>query len=274
MVAQKMILFLVLSAFFDSIAYLLGDIDTKEGATCQAQAFLMQYFDWATLLWVLMITTNLILIIKNKQSANYYWIYHLVVWVGSLFWAIFPYFENTYGHAGLWCWITRDHPGYRFGTWFGPLLVICIGMFIALLYVIYTVYQATKAEAGTTIEEQNLNKRIREDVKPLAFYPLFYIILNIPTLLYRIEDASHPSKPPNYGLMVMAVIFGPSVGAVNAVIFALINLEYIQKLTWAKIKNQVMSYFKGEETRITHNIALEEDVSADTSSGTEPYQIL
>lgn len=261
MVSQKMILFLVVSAFFDSIAYLMGDIDTPEGATCQAQAFLMQYFDWATLLWVLMITTNLILIITNKQSAKCYYIYHAVVWVGSLFWAIIPLFEKTYGHAGLWCWISRNHPGYRFGTWFGPLLVICIGMFIALLYVIYRVYQATKAEPGATIEAQNLNKRIREDIKPLAFYPLFYVILNIPTLVYRIEDASHPSKSPNYVLTVIAVIFGPSVGAVNAIIFALINLEYIQKLTWAKVKHQVMSYFQREETKVTHNIDLDENPS-------------
>ena len=262
-----MILFLVISAFFDSIAYLMGDIDTRMGPTCEAQSFLMQYFDWATLLWVLMITTNLILITCNKQKSMHYWIYHCVVWIGSLCWAVIPYFEHTYGHAGLWCWIKREYTAYRFGTWFGPLLVICVGMFCALLFVIYTVCQATKVEVGATIEQQNRNRRIREDLKPLAFYPLVYVILNVPTLLYRIEDASHPSQSPNYGLMVTAVIFGPSVGAVNAIIFALINLELIQKLTWVKIKYQVTSCFKGkEQTHITHNIALEESANIDTSS--------
>uniref|UniRef100_A0A7M5XC19 G-protein coupled receptors family 2 profile 2 domain-containing protein n=1 Tax=Clytia hemisphaerica TaxID=252671 RepID=A0A7M5XC19_9CNID len=269
--AQKMILFMVLSAFIDSIAYLMGDAETTHGATCEAQSFLMQYFDWATLLWVTMITTNLILIIKNKQSPKYYYIYHAVVWLGALFFAIVPFFENTYGHAGLWCWIKREYTGYRFGTWFGPLFFICFGMCITLGYVTYSVYQATQAQTGVSVATENINRSYRNELKRLAFYPLVYIILNIPTLAYRIEDASHPNKKPNYGILVVSSIFGPSVGAANAIIFATINLGSIRNLTWPMIRNNVILLFKREtQTQIEHNVVLEE--GPQTSDSSEQYQ--
>ena len=269
MVSQKMIMFMVISAFIDSIAYLMGGINTTHGPVCEAQSFLMQYFDWATLLWVLMITTNLILIVKNKQTTKYYWVYHGVVWIGSLFFAIVPYFEDAYGHAGLWCWIKREHSDYRFGTWFIPLLIICVGMFFSLLFVIYSVFQATKAQAGATIATENLNKKYRDELKPLAFYPIVYVMLNIPTLMYRIDDATHPTKQPNYGLLVASSISGPSVGAINAIIFAAINLSSIRNLSWSRVKNQVILLFKRENpATITHNIKLEENsISSSSNDG-------
>lgn len=270
MVSQKMIMFMVMSAFVDSIAYLMGGINTTHGPVCDAQSFLMQYFDWATLLWVTMISTNLILIVKNKQAANYYWIYHCVVWIGALFFAVLPYFENAYGHAGLWCWIKRDHSDYRFGTWFIPLLIIIISMFFSLLYVIYSVFQATKAQAGTTLATQNVNERYRDELKPLALYPIVYVVFSIPTLMYRIDDASHPTKSPNYGFLVASSIFGPSVGAANAIIFASINLSSIRNLSWLKIKNEVFLLFsRQKQTNITHNIILEEN--SVPSSSNESY---
>ena len=270
MVSQKMIMFMVMSAFVDSIAYLMGGINTTHGPVCEAQSFLMQFFDWATLLWVTMISTNLILIVKNKQTAKYYWIYHCVVWIGALFFAVVPYFESAYGHAGLWCWIKREHSDYRFGTWFIPLLIITVAMFFTLMYVIYSVFQATKAQAGATLATQNNNKKYRDELKPLAFYPLVYVMFNIPTLMYRIDDASHPTKMPNYGLLVASSIFGPSVGAANAIIFASINLSSIRNLSWLKIKNEVALLFSQEkQTHITHNITLEENPIP--SSSNESY---
>lgn len=270
MVSQKMILFMVISAFFDSIAYLMGGINATHGATCDAQSFLMQFFDWATLLWVTMITTNLILIVKNKETANYYWIYHGVVWLVALFFAIVPYFEDTYGHAGLWCWIKREYSDYRFGTWFIPLLVICVGMFVGLLYVIYSVCQSTKALVGESVTTENMNKRYRDELKPLAFYPLVYVALNIPTLMYRIDDASHPTTTPNYTLLVLSSIFGPSVGAVNAIIFAALNLSSIRNLSWFNVRNQtVLLFSRKKQTHITHNITVEENTVP--SSSNESY---
>ncbi|XP_037344647.2 si:dkey-100n23.5 isoform X3 [Pungitius pungitius] len=58
--AQKMILSLTVAAFFDSVAYVMGD-SHPEGALCDFQACWLTYFDWSALAWVCLITLNLYL---------------------------------------------------------------------------------------------------------------------------------------------------------------------------------------------------------------------
>ncbi|XP_038576852.1 uncharacterized protein si:dkey-100n23.5 isoform X3 [Micropterus salmoides] len=58
--AQKMILSLTVAAFFDSVAYVMGD-SHPEGALCDFQAWWLTYFDWSALAWVCLITLNLYL---------------------------------------------------------------------------------------------------------------------------------------------------------------------------------------------------------------------
>ena len=264
---QKMILFLVFSAFFSSISYLLGNVDSSDSHGCRFQSFMMQYFDWATLLWVLMISINMLLVVKNISFKRKYLCYHAAVWFGALFWSVIPFFEDTYGHAGLWCWIKKDYPGYRFGTWFGPLIFTCVSMCIIFLYVIMYVYQATRAQSGATAEMENRNKRYRTELRPLLFYPLIYVILSIPTFMYRIDDESHPDKAPNYALLIIAAIFSPSKGSAMSIIFSIVNIKLIQNLTWKKLKNQLMLCFKREnQAQVTHNIQLEDQSCTEKSS--------
>ncbi|XP_055086703.1 uncharacterized protein si:dkey-100n23.5 [Periophthalmus magnuspinnatus] len=45
-VAQKMILSLTVAAFFDSVAYVMGDTHL-EGSLCDFQAWWLTYFDWS-----------------------------------------------------------------------------------------------------------------------------------------------------------------------------------------------------------------------------------
>ncbi|XP_019956123.2 uncharacterized protein [Paralichthys olivaceus] len=113
--AQKMILSLTVAAFFDSVAYVMGE-SHPEGSLCAFQAWWLTYFDWSSLAWVCLITLNLYLNLVRETSTNRFeMFYHLVAWGVPLVMASLPLLKGYYGPAGAWCWITDDHVAWRFG---------------------------------------------------------------------------------------------------------------------------------------------------------------
>ncbi|KAM9803240.1 uncharacterized protein ACBT44_015158 isoform 6-T6 [Syngnathus typhle] len=69
--AQKMILSLTVAAFFDSLAYVMGE-SHPEGPLCDFQAWWLTYFDWSALAWVCLITLNLYFNLVREKSTNTY----------------------------------------------------------------------------------------------------------------------------------------------------------------------------------------------------------
>uniref|UniRef100_A0A3B3ZYV4 Uncharacterized protein n=1 Tax=Periophthalmus magnuspinnatus TaxID=409849 RepID=A0A3B3ZYV4_9GOBI len=109
-VAQKMILSLTVAAFFDSVAYVMGDTHL-EGSLCDFQAWWLTYF-WSALAWVCLITLNLYLNLVCEISTNRFELYHLTAWGVPLAMASLPLLKGFYGPAGAW-WITGDHVAWR-----------------------------------------------------------------------------------------------------------------------------------------------------------------
>uniref|UniRef100_K1PUK6 G protein-coupled receptor GPR1/2/3 C-terminal domain-containing protein n=1 Tax=Magallana gigas TaxID=29159 RepID=K1PUK6_MAGGI len=70
----RLILYLSIAAFFDSIAYLMGDI-RPDGPTCDFQAWWLSFFgvyDWCVLMWVCIITFNLFMnVVKTKNIERF-----------------------------------------------------------------------------------------------------------------------------------------------------------------------------------------------------------
>ncbi|KAJ8348929.1 hypothetical protein SKAU_G00275180, partial [Synaphobranchus kaupii] len=69
--AQKMILSLTVAAFFDSIAYVMGEENPEEGGLCTFQAWWLMYFDWSALAWVCLITLNLYLNLVKEMRTDH-----------------------------------------------------------------------------------------------------------------------------------------------------------------------------------------------------------
>ncbi|XP_026150736.1 cyclic AMP receptor-like protein A isoform X2 [Mastacembelus armatus] len=114
-IRMKMILSLTVAAFFDSIAYVMGE-SHREGRLCDFQAWWLTYFDWSALAWVCLITLNLYLNLVREISTNKFeMLYHLMAWGVPLVMASLPLLKGYYGPAGAWCWITDDHVAWRFG---------------------------------------------------------------------------------------------------------------------------------------------------------------
>ena len=266
---QKLILTLTISAFFLSLSYVIGEVHTETSHRCRFQAFLMQYFDWATLLWVLVITTNLLLIVKEKKHAEYFRWFQVFVWLMALFWSVIPFFGDNYGPAGIWCWVKRDETTLRFGIWYVPLLLIAICMLVIYAYIIHYVLKATGNRAGGFNEEDERNRKIyREELKPLLAYPFIYLVFSIPVFMYRYDDAAHPDKPPNFALTIISSIFTPSTGFCNALAFAVFNAT-MREITLAELKRGFINLFS-RTPLVIHQRYDVDDTSPTTSFPSNP----
>jgi len=204
-------------------------------------------------MWVLIISINCLLIVKAMDYKRFYYWYHGIAWVGSFLWCLIPFFGDWYGPAGLWCWVKREETSLRFIIWYGPLLLICIVLLVIYLYIIWFVIQVTKPRAGTTYSPEivSSNKRFRDELKPLLSYPLIYFIFSMPVFIYRINDAAHPDNLPAFTLILLTVIFTPSIGFCNTLAFAVFNAS-IGELTFAKLKQGVKSLFSSTPTHVIH----------------------
>lgn len=250
---QRLILFLSISAALQSVSFLIGDIYT-DNFLCEFQAFIMQYFGWSTLLWVVAITINLIMVLKEIESSKYEKWFHVLCWILPLLWACLPFYGNSYGPAGIWCWIKRDKTMLRFGTWYIPIFATIFMMLLAYIYIIVSVYKKKGRWTGTfNQQEENDKAMLAREVKPLAAFPLIYLLSGIPTLIYRIDDAIHPHLLPQYSLLIFSVITSPMVGALNAIAFALYG-EIQKLLTWGQVKSAILTRFQSDTARIIHNV--------------------
>ena len=219
---QRLILWLSVSGFLRSLAYLLTQPHNSHVIYCRIKGFFQQYFDCTTLLWVLMITVNSLLIVKRKTYKNHYNWYHVTVWFGSMIWSTIPFFSDSYGHAGIWCWIKPD-THLRFGMWYIPLFVLGSLMFLIHVYLLWFLIKFQKPLNNRSDDERTAQKRMRKDLKSLLAYPFFYILSYIPAFIFRISEETHPNVNPAYGLTIAIVVFTPCLGVVYAVAFVLIN---------------------------------------------------
>lgn len=257
---QRLILFLCICAGIDSLNLLIGSalLAKTVHIGCHIQAFIMQFFDFAQLLWICSIAVNIIMSIhQSNMSRKEGWV-HFFVWFISLVMTLIPLIWLNYGKAGFWCWISREATITRFGTWYIPVLLVIVLLFIAYIYVIVKVYTSLNINEGSDFEVRKRYDLMLSEVKPLIAYPIIYFCLNLPMLITRIDDAVHPGSPPYFPLAVAGVICAPALGALNAIAFALYG-ETLKLLTWNHIKGAFYSFRHDAVGRVTHNYLIVDD---------------
>ena len=244
---QRLILYLSVCAIIKALTFFVPF--DKSYHVCQCQAFMLQFFDWAQLLWVSSITVNIVMAVRGIQTFEYERYFHLFVWCFSLFWSVVPFFGNYYGPAGSWCWIKRDASAVRFGVWYVPLLIIILVMIIAYTYVICLAFKPKNDIDGSDFEVEQSHALMQGEVKPLLAYPVIYLLFSLPMLIYRIDDIVDPNEPPRYVLLILSVITSPMLGVTNALAFALYG-ETLKLLTLTRIKSAFLSYCHASPSNI------------------------
>uniref|UniRef100_A0A3Q2ZAL5 Si:dkey-100n23.5 n=1 Tax=Hippocampus comes TaxID=109280 RepID=A0A3Q2ZAL5_HIPCM len=172
----QMILSLTVAAFFDSLAYVMGE-SHPEGSLCNFQAWWLTYFDWSALAWVCLITLNLYFnLVREMSTTSYERFYHLIAWGVPLVMSSLPLLKGYYGPAGAW-WITDDHVAWRFG-WYVPLFTLILLMICCYARIICVANHRMQSWLGTFNPERELQVSLAEEIKPLKWYPSVYLLVS------------------------------------------------------------------------------------------------
>ena len=249
-ILPKLIFWLAMSGLLRSLALLLKNMHENKFHYCRFKAFFHFYFSWAMLLWVFMITINCLLIVKRKPYETYYKWYHFAVWFGSLFWSVIPFLKDSYGQAGIWCWIKRE-TDVRFGLWYGPLFALCFIMFTIYIYLLWFVIRLKRAISNRATEEEVSLETMRRKLMQLLSYPLIYALFSIPIFIYRIDDALSPEDIRNYPLAIATAILTPSLGAVYAVAFIIINAT-LREISIPLMREGIRDLFRSSQRLVIH----------------------
>ena len=239
---QRLIFWLSVSGFFRSLVLLLTHVYDRDVTYCRAKGFFRNYFSCTTLLWVFMIAVNCLFIVKRKPYEQHYKWYHAIVWIGSMVWSTIPFFSDSYGYAGIWCWIGREN-GLRFGMWYIPLFSLTFLMFSIYVYLLRFQMKFKKSLNNRSVDERTAEKHMRKDLKSLLAYSFIYILFSVPIFIYRVSEETHPNISPIYGLTITSVVLTPSLGVVYAVAFVLINAS-LKEISVPLLKARLRDIFR------------------------------
>ncbi|KAI9756842.1 MAG: hypothetical protein M4579_003678 [Chaenotheca gracillima] len=142
---RKPIARLIMYATFGNIIVSVASFISQDGMVggntglCKTQAFMIQVFLPADLLWALASAVNVYLTFKKRWNADdlkaLEWKYVLLCYGTPLIPAVIYFFIHSkngtpvYGPAEIWCWITFEWRILRVAQVYGPIWLAVIGIF-------------------------------------------------------------------------------------------------------------------------------------------------
>lgn len=226
--AFRLVFFTAVADFFLSIGGMLGDAGGSEttyfGATpglCLFQAWLISYFQLASLIWSVSIAFTLHqgFLKRNpdfgpKEVEKHAKWYHLIAWGWPLIMSLLPFATDSYGDEGGYCWIQShpDHVPWRFAQFYIPLSIAIIYNG----YVYFNVWRTFKQH-----ESANDDKARRQMVARLKFYPLVLVICHLVGLVVTIDEAATSVDREDFALTMVYLIFSSLQGFFDAVVYGL-----------------------------------------------------
>ncbi|KAE8445391.1 hypothetical protein EG329_013404 [Mollisiaceae sp. DMI_Dod_QoI] len=127
------------------LAALIGGSGLKNdsGATCQAQAFLLEWFMQSDPLWSLVAAVTVFLVFFCRWGAErikkLYWVYvSLCYGIPAIFAITCLFYRKSgpmYGNAILWCWIDQNYMWARIYTYYAPIwasIILSLAIYLAV----------------------------------------------------------------------------------------------------------------------------------------------
>ena len=248
---QRLILYLSIAAVLNSIAEMLRLHsvlqDTESGwqmRFCEFSSMLEQVSGWWQLLAVFCITLSVFLrVVFDASPERIELLFPALIFIFPLTFNWIPFIHSTYGQAGAWCWIrneNRDCSPFSFGQylrftlWYAPLYIILIILLVGYFIILCKIQSLRRKWQGRydpDAEEQS--ERMKKEVRPLLWYPAFYIALTIFPLANRIQGAISPNNPV-IALWFLQAISDPLQSGFVSVAYAL-DSETIRRLNWRQV---------------------------------------
>ena len=215
----KLIMFLSLADFFSSSTYILAVQDVgldpedlgscfEDNFMCFFSAGMSQYFDFASFLWMGVISFNIYQVFVKQRGSDvvqFEKYYHLVCWGVPAFFLIIVTATDALGDAGNWCWIKRDHQLERWLCYYVPLLVVMV--FNVASYV-----QVNKA-----IKAANMNQQ-KAFMGRMVLYIGAFLFIRCWSLLNRFVELVDGNVGV-FPLMFLHSLFSPAQGVANALVY-------------------------------------------------------
>jgi hypothetical protein len=151
---------------------------------------------------------------------------HSFVWFVSLACAVLPLTTNSYGQAGMWCWI-KDSDDiqnvstlWRFVTFY---FVVWFGFIISSV-VYYYVFKALRLVirmSQSTIDGDFNVEVLLRLMRTLKFYPIIFLTSWVPLTTYRVVETIYPSVQNDKNITFTFVILNGSSlqGILTAIAF-------------------------------------------------------
>ena len=251
---QRLILYLNLAALFNSVAIALrlqrlafvtnSEDNPHLTGLCVFTGFIDQVTAWSEVIAISCITFNLLLkAVFHKQVGKLEIVYFILIFIFPLTFNWIPFIDSAYGKAGAWCWIRNQNDdctdnvlGYysRLILWYIPAYVILLIIVCTYIFILYKVKTQHHLWEGKYDPETERRKEMQlKEVRPLLWYPLIFLLLNLFPLINRIYDASE--GPPIIALWYLQAIFSPLQGGFIAIVYTL-DKETRQRLNCTEIR--------------------------------------
>ena len=249
--SQRLVLYLVLASFLDSIEIALSGIELSDSPLCSVDGFFRMLLRWELVVWVCNITTNLFWnVVIGRKSNVYLEIFYICVGIAvPIFFSVFPFIDSSYGPAGTWCWINNKRPAgkiLRFAIWYVPLWVTIFLIFC--IYLIIIIKMVCEIRKWYDRKDEKRQKLIKKEIKPLIRYPLYFLVINIFPIINRIQNAVRPDHPV-FILYFFHAISTALLGLGFTLLFVF-SRDTLRELKWSNFKLTVMNRFK-KTTSIT-----------------------
>ena len=199
-VSQRLILYLVIATLLDGIELSLSGLDLTHSIVCAIDGFFRMLLRWHLVVWVCNITANLFwnVVVGKRTNINLEIAYIVVSIIVPLGLSVLPFIDSSYGPAGVWCWISskRDIGKIlRFVIWYVPLWILIGVIFIVYLIIIVKLIWEVRKWDNYNSQRARKKKKIRNEIKSLFLYPIFFILVNIFPIVNRIQNVITPHHP-------------------------------------------------------------------------------
>lgn len=274
---QRLILYLSISAFLSSTAYIMGRVDYDPSSHalmkfCEFQGFWLLLTDWMVVLSIFCVTFNLLWsVFTEKRHEKIEIFYVAFTFLAPIPISCIPFIHNSFGPSGAWCWIQsiRDNctpdrfaKYLQFGVWYVPQYIIIFSLFV--MYIVIIVKLKTKVKSWQGTYDPNVERKkalLNGEIKPLVWYPTVYFVVCIFPLINRIYFSA--TDQPQLVLYVLHVLSAPLQGALTALVYAL-DRDTLKRLNWHNIKASF-------QYRNTDAVVREYPVGPESDSESRPF---
>ena len=281
---HRLTLYLAIAAFIYSVIFALqilpvedecGYVVVKNEKLCVALGFLVEYSAWVMLLFMCWITLHLFLLgvfRQNLKSWKYEMIGVVVAHTCPILFSVVPFvdFKNgtMYGLAGAWCWIriTDDNCNpYTEGTveqfvlWYGPLMLLVMVNFLAMVVMMVVLYQGTKEGPEGLVMSYNLQRQYKgalKEASPLLFYPIFFNIICCLAFANRIYYAA--TKKTVFSMWVAHAVADPCLPLFIPVAF-MFHPYTLKKLRCTECRRAAKKWWRETTYAHTHFVVSKKD---------------